>query len=578
MGAAKINPAPVDAVPSVWLARFLLLTAAINGAVILVVEILGAKMLAPFMGTSHFVWTAQIGVTLLSLAVGYYAGGSLVDRWPRAGLLYAAMTLASLFLCLSVLLVRPVCFFCLDLGDLAVGALLASVLLYFVPLALLAMTVPFLSRMLTDSVSRVGGQVGRLSALSTLGSVAGTSLIGYVLLPRVSNSTTMFAAAAVLLLLAAGYALIWGRAGRSAVAGAAVFALLLAYAGWKNERAAMQSDSRRILYHANSNFGELMVSESANYYMVDGENGGPPQPERIPWREYVNDYLVQNNYDPEIGKSLSLFTSALYGLPQVYTPATRDVLCIGMGVGVVPMRFATDGARTDVVEINPQVVPLAQAYFHFRPEQVGLHIGDGRQFLNRTTNTYDAIVLDAFLGDSTPSHLMTLEAFAAMRERLRPDGVLVINSFGRGLDDEEQKQADAGKFSSFVFDRAEDYLTASLHKTLAKVFGAGGVRIHSSGNGNVFFVAARAGQLTAHRAPDFASTQPAANVFASEHPLLLRSTHRINRPEWMYKRVWTVAPGMGDVLTDDFNPVEFHDAKNRQRTRLHLAGSMRQRQ
>ena len=60
--------------------RYLYVTAALTGGAIMIVEILGAKMLAPYFGTSHFVWTAQIAVTLVALAVGYYAGGRLVDR------------------------------------------------------------------------------------------------------------------------------------------------------------------------------------------------------------------------------------------------------------------------------------------------------------------------------------------------------------------------------------------------------------------------------------------------------------------------------------------------------------------
>ncbi len=68
---------------SVSLRRYLYFTAAITGAAILIVEILGARMLSPYVGTSHFVWTAQIMVTLAALAAGYYAGGRLVDLSPK---------------------------------------------------------------------------------------------------------------------------------------------------------------------------------------------------------------------------------------------------------------------------------------------------------------------------------------------------------------------------------------------------------------------------------------------------------------------------------------------------------------
>src|SRR6266550_4357284 len=119
------------------LRRYLYCTAGTTGAAIMIVEILGAKMLAPYVGTSHFVWTAQIAVTLVALASGYFAGGKLVDFSPRPGRMYAAILLAAVYLCLTVLIVEPVAYWCLKY-KLAVGSLLASAFLFFWPLALLA--------------------------------------------------------------------------------------------------------------------------------------------------------------------------------------------------------------------------------------------------------------------------------------------------------------------------------------------------------------------------------------------------------------------------------------------------------
>src|SRR6266478_3511577 len=80
----KQRPIPAAAPsPTTGLRRYLYFTAATTGAAIMVVEILGAKMLSPFVGMSQFVWTAQIAVTLVALASGYYAGGRLADRSQR---------------------------------------------------------------------------------------------------------------------------------------------------------------------------------------------------------------------------------------------------------------------------------------------------------------------------------------------------------------------------------------------------------------------------------------------------------------------------------------------------------------
>jgi len=166
-------------------------------------------------------------------------------------------------------------------------------------------------------------------------------------------------------------------------------------------------------------------------------------------------------------------------------------------------------------------------------------IGDGREFLNRCAKRYDSVVMDAFLGDSCPSHLMTREAFEAIRRVLRPEGTLVINTF-----------AD--------LELGEDFFAASLSKTLASVFPS--VRIHNSGNGNTLFVASSRTNLAILHEPDYARIQP----------------YDVRRDvEEAFAGLRETDPRHGRVLTDDFNPVEFYDAANRERTRRYLANHMR---
>src|SRR5579872_1235665 len=151
---------------SAGLRRYLFATVGLSGAAVLIVEILGAKMLAPYVGTSHFVWTAQIAVTLLALAAGYAFGGWVADRYSQLRVLYAALMAAGLWLCGAAWACEPIAFACLRFR-LALGSLLASAALFFVPLALMAMVGPLCVRRLTSSVSTLGQRVGNLSAIST---------------------------------------------------------------------------------------------------------------------------------------------------------------------------------------------------------------------------------------------------------------------------------------------------------------------------------------------------------------------------------------------------------------------------
>ena len=514
---------PTTPTVSGGLRRYLYFTAATTGAAIMVIEILGAKMLSPYVGLSHFVWTAQIAVTLVALATGYYIGGKLADRSQNLSTLYWAILSAAGYLAATVLICEPVAYWCLDFS-LAVGSLLASAILFFMPLALLAMTGPFLVRVITSSLTGVGGNVGRLTAISTLGSFGGTLLIGYLMIPLMPNSATMYITALTLMIVCIGYFAVWRP---RQIVGPLIFTVALGGATAAALKHNLNPHYEWMVqqYFGNSHFGQLQV--------LDARPASPGDSVR---RYYLNDFLTQNTYDVERKQSRSHFTYMLSGLARAYTTNVQDVLCIGLGVGIVPMDFVHSGARVDVVEINPAVVPVAVRYFDLEPAKFNLTIDDGRHFLNRCRKQYDAVILDAFLGDSSPSHLLTHEAFASIHRVLKPGGVLSINAFGH-------------------LEEGEDFFTASLNKTLKSVFAS--VRIHTSGDGGMFFVAS-------DRTPLAFIHQP--NV-EGVHPDVLRDT------ELSYIKVVDTDPDHGRVLTDNYNPAEFYDARNREKLRRNLAMS-----
>ena len=432
---------------SAGLRLFLYVTALVTGAAIMVVEILGAKMLSPYVGLSHFVWTAQIAVTLVALACGYYVGGKLANKSQHLSRLYWAIHAAG-YLTVTVLICEPVAYWALDLS-LPVGSLLASAILFFVPLAMLAMTGPYLVRVITSSVSGLGANVGRLTSVSTLGSFAGTLCIGYLMIPLLPNWVTMYLTAVMLFVVCAFYFLRFYRKGLIPVA-------LVALVGIGSGMALRQPHDYRWVnevFEGNSNFGKLQVFDQR-----EGQS-----------RFYLNDNLIQNTYDKATKQSESAFTYLLAGLARAYTTNIHDVLCIGLGVGIVPMDFTQRAARVDVVEINPAVVPVAMRFFDLQTNRIHLTVDDGRHYLNRCHQLYDVIVPDAFLGDSypySPAHSTSLSKHAS---RAPAGGNLVINSFGH-------------------LDEGQDFFAASLNQTLKSVFKS--VRMHSSG-GAVFFAASR---------------------------------------------------------------------------------------
>jgi predicted membrane-bound spermidine synthase len=344
-------------------------------------------------------------------------------------------------------------------------------------------------------------------------------LIGYLMIPFFRNSITMYLTSLALLLICGGYFAIFRRPTAAPPLAAVVIVGLFASFG---ARDASKADYQRFVekFFGNSHFGQIQV---------------------LDWKErarrfYLNDFLVQNTYDPERKQSVSQFTYLLSGLARAYVTNVDDVLCIGLGVGIVPMDFATHGARVDVAEINPAIVPVASKFFGLDTNKLHITIDDGRHFLNRCEKKYDAVILDAFLGDSSPSHLFTREAFSSIRRVLRPGGALVINSFGN-------------------LEPGHDFFVASLDRTLKAVFTS--VHLHTAtSDGGMFFVASDRSPLAFVRPPDLQSI----------HPLVVEDAQAS-----FNHIVETLRDEDGLVLTDDYNPAEFYDAKNREEIRHSLA-------
>ena len=154
---------------------WLLVTAAACGAVVMALELLGARLLSVAYGGSLDVWAAMIAVTLLSLAVGYFVGGWLSDRRPRPALLYGVLIAAGALIA-ACPHTRPVLKACHDALGTRGGALASSAIIFSLPLALLGMASPFIIRLLCREGRAVGIRAGGVYAISTLGSVAGTLL------------------------------------------------------------------------------------------------------------------------------------------------------------------------------------------------------------------------------------------------------------------------------------------------------------------------------------------------------------------------------------------------------------------
>ncbi len=490
-----------------------------SGFATLLVEIIGAKLLGPFFGNSHFVWTNQMLVTLLALAAGAWLGGRLADRGDGRPWLALMFLVAAGWMCLLFPVLEKANYFFLRF-HVGPGAIMASGFLCFVPLAALGTAPPLAVVALIGGRDGAGCVAGRVFGVATLGGVAGCVVAGGWLIPSFPNEVSLLMAALGTLGVggfAAWHSLDRGRA-RGAVAVSVGLLAAIGVAGCLTQLKPRRGLGAEIARHA-SGHSLLLVME-------DPESGR---------RYLVDDFVLQNCFDPGTGKSCAAFTHALRALTLAYAGVPARALCVGLGIGVDPMELAAAGSEVEAVEIHPGIATLAEERFGFDPEVVKVHLGDGRGFLHGRREEYDVVILDAFSGDSSPSHLLTREALTDARSALKPDGVLILNCIAS-------------------MEPGRDLFVRSVKTTMETVFRE--CVLHVSPGGNLFFVAGEGGL-----GPDFERGLTGVDSAFLER---VEKTLADRRAEL----------GGGVVMTDDFNPIEFHDAAYRADAREKLAWLM----
>ena len=382
------------------------LIAFLSGAVVLVLEIIGARILAPYLGTAYFVWVNIIGVILGALSLGYWLGGILADRNQRM-LPFIFLAGAS-----SVGLIIPLHALLPHFGSLGTraGSLIASLML-FAPSGIILGTVsPYIIKLASHDLARLGKTSGGIFASSTMGSIAGTFVTGFLLLP-------VFTLPQIL------YGLIF-----------TLCALAIISGGWRNKTALIvvaaltagtilagsvpPHASKQIVFEKNSQYYNIRVHEERR---TDGKT--------------VRTLLLD-------GSTQSARFVAEEGMPYRYIelsaqlidalkPLPRSALAIGGGGYSIPahIKKRSWASEVTVVEIDPEVTRTAERFF-LDGHNLGITTlnEDGRVFLNRNTEQYDITYTDAYSGAfAVPAHMATREAFYKIRDSLAAEGVAIFN-------------------------------------------------------------------------------------------------------------------------------------------------------
>jgi len=399
---------------SLWKLR---LQVFVCGAVVMALETSGSRILAPHFGSTVFVWGSLIGVVLTALALGYYVGGKIADRNPRYSTFCMMILTAGAFVLMIPVLSSPTFEFTISLGlGERYGPLVPTTTLMLAPSFLLGIISPYAIRLVAKSVTDIGNVSGNLYSLSTAGSIAGTFLTVFVLIPEMGVVRIFQLLGATLILVS-----ILGLEGRLRLLMIAVLVASVAIT-------PPVSLSPNVLLFKLAQNEVILEKDTLYHHMVILEGLDPMHMRKV--RTMLLDDNFHSAMDLNDPNAIVYSYNYYFHVGFVFNPNITDVLFIGGGGFSGPKRFLIDypDVRVDVVEIDPDVIAAAKRYFGVTEHpRLRIFNEDGRIHLARSQKKYDLIILDAYSRTYVPFHLMTLEFFELVAAHLGEQGVVVSN-------------------------------------------------------------------------------------------------------------------------------------------------------
>jgi len=389
--------------------KWYLLIAFVEGGTVMACELLGAKMIAPFYGSSLLVWSSVIGITLAALASGYFAGGFLADRFTGNTLLFTVLAVGSAFIALMPLSAKTIMEATLGLGVRA-GSVLSTLVFLFPPLVCMGMVSPIIIRLASKDVQHTGRTAGTVYAVSTVGGILATFVVGFYAIPSWGITQPALLVASILGVFPVLYFL---SSKRYPIAGG----LLILIGGLLLANRTEKADPR-VLYQSEGLLGQVIVSDFEREY----------EGKVYRTRALFLNRAPQTRLDPETGYSPFPYVHATSTIASIKPPGSK-ALILGLGGGSIADEFLRLGFEVEGCELDVRIAEVAKQYFYPNHDYT-VYVDDARHLIRTTHSRYDIVMLDVFAGEYQPPHVLTLESFQEIKQIMAPDGLIIINSTG----------------------------------------------------------------------------------------------------------------------------------------------------
>ncbi len=369
------------------------------------IEILAARLLAPYLGVSLEVFTGIIGVILAGISLGAWLGGRAADRGDPTGLpglLLIGGGISALVSPFVIDLLGP------TLGNTASSVVLAAGAGFLVPAALLSALPPVIVKIRLASLEETGAVVGSYSAIGTAGAIFGTFITGFFLVA--AFPTRPIIAVLGLGLVLVGLVLMVGRRDRTTFLAVGVGALL---AGGL------------------VTLGGPCEYETAYHCAVVEIDDDRPS-----GRVLLLDRIRNSYVDVEDPTYLEFrYVKLIADIVNAEAPDRRlDTLGIGGGGFTLPGYFASTRPQSTntVLEIDGSLVEIGRTHLGLT-DAIDVRIVDARTGIAAVANgSLEVVVGDAYSGASVPWHLTTVEFHREIARALAPDGIYTMNVIDYG--------------------------------------------------------------------------------------------------------------------------------------------------
>ncbi|TXK75782.1 hypothetical protein FT986_09765 [Mesonia sp. K4-1] len=423
--------------------NLLYLVSFIEGGVVMVTELAGARILAPYFGSSLYSWASTLSITLLALMTGYYFGGYATTKKKLSSqkAIFIVFLLSGILVLILPSLGRAVMSETINLSFFT-GIIISQLVFLFPPIFLMGMMSPMIIYQINQSTKQAGRSAGNIYAISTFGGILFTLVFGFTIIPNYGITLPVIILGVSVTLLSV-LLLLKHRVSIPITILLAVIILSQfrqAYVSYTEFSPALHQTERLVEY-SEGLLGEIAIT---NQKMKSPD--GKPFYGRI---LKVNN-VMQNQAVSDYPKaSLIYYVNFIRNLVG-QLPKKKTALIIGLGAGNIYSDMQLYNIDVETVEIDKRIYDYGVKYFEMEAHPEKSHITDGRYFVNTSNKKYDIIVLDVIVGENVAKQLVTLESFKKIYNMLPENGSLIIEHGG-------------------IQDFSKNQFVPSLHKTLKEV-------------------------------------------------------------------------------------------------------------